>query len=213
MSGNWTKFAYGEFRRNFPVCLSRYDPTNSTPARSWLKRVCWVEWNSSLTCGRLADTLWFTAPAWGAGLCFRDLGCFVGAYGSFGSFVIEKLKKGPWLFRVYTGVYNCLYYPVIWRLCKKNHYDKQTKQDHIKIQLRWLMQALTIRIPRKQTRMTQNHRGFDVMFNFPGQGGPPGMGSHSLAMNPFAMPPGMRLGFVKKLTGFVDGSFPFLFLW
>eukprot|EP00434_Breviolum_minutum_P006294 symbB.v1.2.005554.t1/scaffold258.1/size251559/8 len=29
------------------------------------------------------------------------------------------------------------------------------------------------------------------MFNFPGQGGPPGMGSHSLAMNPFAMPPGM----------------------
>eukprot|EP00438_Fugacium_kawagutii_P036608 Skav217818 [mRNA] locus=scaffold889:191212:211400:+ [translate_table: standard] len=31
-----------------------------------------------------------------------------------------------------------------------------------------------------------------IMFNFPGGGGvPPGMGSHSLAMNPFALPPGM----------------------
>eukprot|EP00435_Cladocopium_sp_Y103_P014206 s1087_g3.t1 len=35
-------------------------------------------------------------------------------------------------------------------------------------------------------------RRSEIMFNFPGQGGvPPGMGSHSLAINPFALPPGM----------------------
>ena len=29
------------------------------------------------------------------------------------------------------------------------------------------------------------------MFNFPGQGMPPGMAGQSLALNPFALPPGM----------------------